>query len=120
MLKHPIIIEFNRMPQNYATLFRNPHFTLLRSARNPFPDPAGGQAEANIEEAIFGVVLAEEQKAGIDHGWLGRFSRTAWPDLPRLGYRSAALLLRTAFSSLPPPVRVKCVTAPPASFENVR
>ena len=37
----------------------------------------------------------------------------------RLGYRSAALLLRTAFSSLPPPARVKCVTAPPASFENV-
>ena len=83
MLTHPIIIEFNRMQQNYATLFRNPLFTLLRSARNPFPDPAGGQAEANIEEAIFGVVLAEQQKAGIDHGRLGPFSRAARPDFPR-------------------------------------
>jgi len=82
MLTHPIIIEFNRMPQNYATLFRNPHFTLLRSARNPFPDPAGGQAEANIEEAIFGVVLAEQQKAGIDHGRLGPFSRAPRPGFP--------------------------------------
>ena len=100
--------------------FQESHFTRLRSARNPYLDPAGGEAEADIQEAIFGVTLAEQQKPGIDHGKLGPFSRAAWRDLPRLGYRSAALLLRTAFSSLPPPVRVKCVTAPPASFENVR
>jgi len=109
------------MQPNYATLFNeSPLHASSKRARNPFLDPAGGLPEADIEQAIFGLILAEQQKAGIDHGRLGRFSRTAWPDLPRLGYRSAALLLRTAFSSLPPPVRVKCVTAPPASFENVR
>ena len=68
--------------------FQESHFTRLRSARNPYLDPAGGEAEADIEEAIFGVTLAEQQKPGIDHGKLGPFSRAARPDFPRKAWLS--------------------------------
>jgi hypothetical protein len=38
---------------------------------------------ADIEEAIFSAILAEQQKAGIDHGRLGLFWGAALPDFPR-------------------------------------
>ena len=104
MVARPTIIEFNRVfkplpslacdvpldehprsPTSNRTMPRFsgiPHFTRLRSARNPFLDPAGGQAEADIEDAIFGAILAEQQEAGMHQDRLRPFSRAARPDFP--------------------------------------
>lgn len=88
----------------------NPTSRVFASARNPFLDPAGGQAKADIEEAIFGAILAEQEKAGIDHGRLGPFPRAARPDFPRKAWLS---LGRAA-----PPNRL--LVLPPARPGKVR
>ena len=61
----PCNIPLGDHPAEYGMAAK--YAKLKSSAMNPFVDPSGCRLEADMEEAMFKAILAEQQKAGKPH-----------------------------------------------------